>query len=464
MRNLTLRKGNMKPRWETCRRARATQIGFLRGLCYDGLDQPNEAKASFRSVVDHYPDTDCGFMAKQILNCEPVNLGPPVKPSATTRDLNAVLGIPERPYIYFVEAAAISGDGKVMIGEQVMSPHFILSSSPTVVNLFRWAKADGARRIGVISVPITMKYSGILPQTLKISNDGSVIAGTLAGTNSMPAQPHAFLWTEAGGMQDLSEKSRYPWTDAQALSADGSVLVGGYVMGAGTNAETGFFRWTQRGGFEDLGNFGAPVGRMFLSVNGVSDDGTVVTGGLRVRGAAGFHVFRWTQSGGLQDLGTFGGGSANLLCSSPDGSALVAAAGMADKSKRIVRWTQSGGTHDLGVIADPSAWATYASEDGSVVVGNAYLPKSNLRNSVPFRWTQSSGLQHVCELGPAWDTKPVGVTRDGSRILLNVHYLMAYNQSGVVIPVDSMSFPVSHPATAWVFYKSFVCDFGAVGR
>jgi probable HAF family extracellular repeat protein len=442
------------------------QMGFLRGLCYDGLDQPGEAKASFKSVVDRYPDTDGGFMAKQMLDLEPVNLGPPVKPSATGRDLNAVLGIPERPYVYFVEAAAISGDGNVMIGEQVISPHFILSSAPTIVNLFRWTKTDGPRRIGVITVPVNMKYNGILSQTLKISNDGSVIAGALAGTNSTPAQPDAFLWTQTGGMQDLGEKSNYRWTDAAALSADGSVLVGEYMTGAGTgtNTRTGFFRWTRRGGFEDLGNLGAPVDRTTLWVDAVSNDGAVVTGRLIVRGAAGFHMFRWTQTGGFQDLGTFGGQSANLLSTSPDGSALVAATGMPDKSKRIVRWTQSGGPRDLGVISDPSAWATCASEDGSVVIGTAGIPKSNLRNSVPFRWTPSSGLQYVCELGPAWDTKPVGVTRDGSRILLNVHYLMACQQGGVVIPVDSMSIPVSQPATAWVFYKSFVCRFDPVPR
>jgi len=390
--------------------AMAAQIGFLRGLCYDGLDRPDEARASFKSTADRYPETDCGFMSKQMLNCEPLNLGPAVEPSATTRDLNTVLGIPKRPYIYFVEAAAISGDGKVMIGEQVMAPHFIFSGVPTIVNLFRWTKAEGSRRIGVIRVPASMgnpssgsiAYFGVLQQTMKISNDGSVVAGSLIGTNVTPAQQHVFLWTEAGGMQDLGEKSKYPWTDADALSSDGSVLVGGYIMGARTNLQTGYFRWTRRAGFEDLGNFDAPTGHMTMWIKGVSDDGTVVTGGVSVRGVAGFQVFRWTQSGGFQVLGTFGGRSANVLCVSPDGSALVAVAEMTDKTKHIVRWTQSGGVHDLGVIGDPSAWATCASEDGSVVVGNANPPRSNLRNSIPFRWTPTSGLQYVCELGPAW--------------------------------------------------------------
>src|SRR5580698_2534209 len=40
------------------RPAAAAQVGFLRGLCYDGLDQPDEARASFKSVADQYVDTD----------------------------------------------------------------------------------------------------------------------------------------------------------------------------------------------------------------------------------------------------------------------------------------------------------------------------------------------------------------------------------------------------------------------
>jgi len=452
--------------------AMEAQIGFLRGLCYDGLDQPDEARASFKSTADRYPEMDCGFMSKQMLNCEPLKLGPSVEPSATARGLDAVFGTPVRPYSYFVEAAAISGDRKVVAGEQIMAPHFIFSGAPTIVNLFRWTKADGARRIGVIRVPASVgtpssggiAYYGILQQTIKISRDGSVVAGSLIGTNVTPAQQHVFLWTEAGGMQDLGEKSKYPWTDAEALSFDGSVLVGGYIMGARTNQQAGFFRWTRRSGFEDLGNFGAPADRMTVWINGVSDDGAVITGGVSLRQVAGFQVFRWTQSGGFQVLGTFGGRSANVLCVSPDGSALVAVTEMADKTRHVVRWTRSSGVHELGVIGDPSAWSTCASEDGSVVVGNAYLPKSNQRNSVPFRWTPSSGLQYVCELGPAWAVSPVGINRDGSRILLNVNYLMACQQGGVVIPIDSMFIPVSHTATASVFYKSFICDFDAASR
>ncbi len=37
--------------------AMAAQIGFLRGLCYDGLDRPDEARASFKSTSDRYPRT-----------------------------------------------------------------------------------------------------------------------------------------------------------------------------------------------------------------------------------------------------------------------------------------------------------------------------------------------------------------------------------------------------------------------
>ena len=444
----------------------AAQIGFLKGLCRDGLNQPEKARDSFRKMAEQYPETDCGFMSKQLLNCEPIDFGAPLEPSATVRGLNRVFGIPPETQTYPIAAAAISGDGNLLIGEQIVAPHFILSGAPTILNLFRWTKTDGNKVIGAIQAVPAMEgvqYADIVGQTLRISNDGSVMAGNLADTNGKPAQEHAFRWTRAGGLQDLGATSKYPWTDVAALSANGSAMVGEYMIGARPNLQVGHFLWTQAGGFEDLGNLGSPHDCTLMWIGWISDDATVLTGTFRLRRVPGFHVFRWSCDGGFQDLGTFGGLSARTLRASADGSAVVAVADMDDKSEHVIRWNKAGGWHDLGILAERPVGAQYASDDGLVVVGSASVPKSNLPNSVPFRWTPATGLQYICELGSAWDVRVVGASRDGSRIVLNAYFQTAYNQ-GVMIPVDSMFIPLNHVTETRIFYKTFLRDFNRGSR
>lgn len=45
-----------------------SQLYYMKGLCYEGLHKPDEAKAMFKYVVDHYPDTDYGYIAKEKLS------------------------------------------------------------------------------------------------------------------------------------------------------------------------------------------------------------------------------------------------------------------------------------------------------------------------------------------------------------------------------------------------------------
>jgi outer membrane protein assembly factor BamD (BamD/ComL family) len=48
------------------------EIAYLRGICYAGLGKAAEARAMFKYVVDHYPDTEYGYKAKeQIIGTPP---------------------------------------------------------------------------------------------------------------------------------------------------------------------------------------------------------------------------------------------------------------------------------------------------------------------------------------------------------------------------------------------------------
>jgi outer membrane protein assembly factor BamD (BamD/ComL family) len=42
-----------------------SQMYYMKGVCYEGLHKTNEAQAMFKYVVDHFPDTDYGYMAKE---------------------------------------------------------------------------------------------------------------------------------------------------------------------------------------------------------------------------------------------------------------------------------------------------------------------------------------------------------------------------------------------------------------
>ncbi len=313
-----------------------------------------------------------------------------------------------------VGAEAISGDGKVVIGEQLLVTAHFIPPSPGTAKIIRWTKADGARTIGVIPLPVYWMATAIDIQT---SRDGSVVMGNLVDTNltGKDFSLHPFRWTTAGGMQDLGEKSGDRSTQVECLSADGSVCAGEGNLAARIDSKfypgPHFFRWTRRRGFEDLGGIRLPGSSLTL-IEGISDDGTVVTGAFNFPSPGGNHVFRWTQAGGIQDLGSLGGQSASVIRASADGTALIAVVKMADNTKHVVRWTQTGGSHDLGVLGNQYANPACASEDGSVVVGDV--------QGRPFRWTSAAGLQYIWNVPPQRQVDLIGMTTDGSKVVVNV--------------------------------------------
>jgi probable HAF family extracellular repeat protein len=97
-------------------------------------------------------------------------------------------------------------------------------------------------------------------------------------------------------MQDLGALSGGMHSWASGVSADGSVVVGTSEVFGPPHA----FRWTESGGMRDLGDLGGCCSAAY----GVSADGAVVVGESDGR------AFRWTASGGMEDLNTT---YANLL-------------------------------------------------------------------------------------------------------------------------------------------------------
>jgi probable HAF family extracellular repeat protein len=150
---------------------------------------------------------------------------------------------------------------------------------------------------------------------------------------------HAFLWTQAGGMQDLGTITGSQNSIASGISQLGEV-VGVDIVG--TTATP--FRWTSKAGMQGLPGFGS-VSSEALAVN---DSGEII-GDYYPNGGSDTRAFIWTPIGGLQDLGTLGGSIADVGGINQSGQVV----GYSDTSSGAGHgflWTKSGGMQDLGTF------------------------------------------------------------------------------------------------------------------
>ena len=110
--------------------------------------------------------------------------------------------------------------------------------------------------------------------------DGTVVVGA-SGTPS--GQSQAFRWTEETGMVGLGFLPGGTTSNAIGVNADGKVVVGAAVDASGQSQA---FRWTARTRMQSVltllqaakADVNLFAGWQLRSANGVSADGTVITG------------------------------------------------------------------------------------------------------------------------------------------------------------------------------------------
>jgi probable HAF family extracellular repeat protein len=217
-----------------------------------------------------------------------------------------------------------------------------------------------------------------------VSDDGSVVVGFSDLAEGANANQHAFRWTQTDGMVDLgSPNGAGGFSRAFGVSGDGSV-----VVGEGSDAlfhATRAFLWTAAGGFQDLGIVG--------SAYAVTGDGSVVVGHANYATA-----FLWTQAGGMQDLGTLPGNRDAVATGvSDDGRVVVGIAAPRPLSRsnlgydfdidcRPFVWTAATGMQDLNQVlanagVDLTGVTLFAitgmSPDGQLVSGVARTPNND---------------------------------------------------------------------------------------
>jgi hypothetical protein len=243
---------------------------------------------------------------------------------------------------------AISANGETVAGS--------LGGGPLLdQHAFVWSEATGVEDI--VGLP-----AGNVSYATGVSGDGTIVVGTTGATFGDPYQ-QAWRWTRNGGLGPLDDigEDILIFGSAEDISGDGSTVVGTGSIGdfdPDTDDLMSGVIWAGGGTTPtDLGNLPSPISTGGLLPTAASFDGSVVVGfgpGFSQSGGFANRSFRWTAADGLVDVGSVPGrpeGSVHVTDCSSDGNTLVgySITGGVDTWEAVV-WTQDTGFRTLRSI------------------------------------------------------------------------------------------------------------------
>jgi hypothetical protein len=238
-----------------------------------------------------------------------------------------------------------------------------------------------------------------------VSDDGSVIVGDMPDPGD--GVEVAGMWTQATGWQSLGwlpDALNCPSrSNGYELSADGSVAVGLSWDGCSGRG----FIWTEAGGMQEL----EPLANGGNRASVVSADGTLI---------AGFAQGTFNRTPAIWDGTTLAGtligldgpdAEGEVLGMNRAGSVLLGTLWLGESAFEAVKWTQTAGTWEPQRIGEGSllvGWAGDAMDiaDNGTIVGFDFL-MGNRR-----AWIQPRGVGELQELA-SWIEAHGGMVPDG---------------------------------------------------
>lgn len=254
---------------------------------------------------------------------------------------------------------------------------------------------------------VTFEYLFDNGYGLKVSNDGTVVAGNTVGSFS------AFRWTQATGLVDLG-RSAAEMVGSSAgtpgMSFDGTIVAS--TIGSADSAYHTVGLWTLGQGWNQLAP-PVPAGggvqdKGLASVWGLSGDGRNVVGLYNRPGPGGrAHAFRWRQDTGMIDLGATPGRASRANGASYDGSVI---AGWNEHAtygyRQPCAWVDNT-LMPLGLVDDIGE-AAAVSSTGEWVGGFDKNDQSMPREAALWHWDGSS-FSDTQILGSVPGTDPNGI-------------------------------------------------------
>lgn len=277
------------------------------------------------------------------------------------------LGRLDKPYNGLAVGAALSADGRVVVGYASE-----ISARPPY-RAFVWREGKGMTPVG--GAPAVGSFFGSYASG--VSADGSVIVGA---SDAMVGYPRAFAQMPGGKWAAIMDDP----STASAVSGDGRVVVGV----ANLEGVDWPFAWTAAEGTVVLGDLsGGFSGGIAYAVN---FDGSVIVGGSRSGESwpeDEYEAFRWTAAGGMMPLGDLPTGdySSEARAVSADGSIVVGLSSVHPSPRTAAFiWDATRGMRDLREVLineyhlDLDGWelstAQGISADGRTVVGRGRNP------------------------------------------------------------------------------------------
>jgi probable HAF family extracellular repeat protein len=327
------------------------------------------------------------------------------------------------------EAAAISGDGSIVIG---------LSGAPAGREGVYWTADDG-----LVSIGILPSRDDCFP--MAISDDGTTIVGYCETTAT--GDREAFRWSEVTEMLRMGFlPGGGHQSEALATSADGAVIVGG----SDSSRDLQAFRWNVS---DDLLGLNQPPEIWQSESTAVSDNGAVIAGWMTT--AFGTEVFRWTAGDGIVALGDLSGGKLDgrATAMSADGSVIVGT-GTRDIGPEAFRWTEATGIVGLGYLPEaglnPRSEALAVSANGEVIVGVATgILGEDLASVWDWRGLRNLRTVLITEFGmdlSGWTlTKATGVSNDGRIVVGTGVNPKGFTEGWRATMID----PLDQPTCGW---------------